>query len=202
MKHPLMIGLSALALVAVGGGAALAHEHGDGMKADADGNGVVTRAEAEAGATAMFAEMDSDGNGTLTPADRDARMAAHHAEMFAMLDTDKNGQISRDEFMAHKPGGMGDGKHDGAGKGMGSGHHKMGMRGHGGGKMMMNMADANSDGSITKAEFTAAAMTRFDKTDTNKDGQVSAEERKAMHEQMRAKWKEMKQGTNHDHAAS
>ena len=34
---------------------------------------------------------------------------------------------------------------------------------------------------------------RFDKTDANKDGQVNAEERKAMHEQMRAKRHEMKQ---------
>lgn len=182
MTRRLLIGLSAIALAATGG-AALAHNHGGGMKADADGNGVVTRAEAEASAKKMFARMDADGNGMLTAADREARMAARRAEMFASMDTDRNGQISRDEFMAHRHEGKGDGK----------GGHKMGMRGHGYGKMMTGMADANKDGSITQAEFVAAALARFDKADANKDGQVTAEERKAMYEQMRGKMREMKQ---------
>ncbi len=199
MKKRLIIGLSALALVA-GGSAVFAHDHDRGMMADSDGNGVLTRAEAETGASAMFAKMDADGNGAITPADREARMTAHRAEMFAMIDTDKNGQISREEFMSHRHEGMRGGIHGGMGhKGMAGGHHKMGMRGPG---MMMKMADANSDGSVSKAEFTAAALSHFDQADANKDGQVSAEEHKAMrakmHEQMRGKMDEMK----HDHSAS
>jgi len=186
-----MIGLSALALVA-GGGAAIAHDHG--MKADTDGNAMVSRAEAEAHAVAKFAKMDANNDGALTPADHEARMAAHRAEMFAMIDADKNGQISREEFMAHRHGGMPGG--------MERGHHKMGMGGHGHGGMMMAMADANKDGSVSKAEFTAAALGRFDKADANKDGQVSAEERNAqreqMHEQMRGRMQDMK----HDHSAT
>lgn len=194
MKKSLIFGLSALALAA-GGSAALAHNHSGGMKADADGNGVITRAEAETGAAARFAMMDANKDGALTPADREARMAAHRAEMFAMMDADKNGQISRDEFMAHRHEGEPGGRMHGN-KGMG--HHKMGMGGHGRGGMMMDMGDANKDGNISQAEFTAAALSHFDQADANKDGQVSAEERKAMHEQMRAKRHEMK----HDHSAT
>ncbi len=183
MKKSLTIGLSALALVG-GGSAALAMHHGGGMKADANGDGVVTRAEAEAeaGATAMFAKMDANNDGTLNAADREARKQARRTKMFAALDADNNGQISRDEFMNHE--------HEGKrGKG-----HKMGKRGHRGGKMMLRMADTDKDGNISQAEFTAAAMSRFDKTDANNDGQVTAEERQAHREQMRAKWHEKKHG--------
>jgi Ca2+-binding EF-hand superfamily protein len=183
MNKSLIIGLSAMALAT--SGAAYAHNHGGDMMGDADGNGVMTRAEAQAGAAAMFAKMDANNDGALTPADREARMAEHRAQMFAMMDTDKNGQISRNEFMAHKHEGM---RGDKDGKG-----HKMGMRGRGGG-MMMQKADANNDGRVTKAEFTAAAMTRFDRADANKDGQVTSDERKAMREEMRGKWRAMKQG--------
>ncbi|MCB2064242.1 MAG: EF-hand domain-containing protein [Novosphingobium sp.] len=192
MNKTLLVGLSALALVG-GGTAALAAHHGGGMKADANGDGIVTRAEAQTGAAAMFAKMDANSDGVLNAADREARMKERRTKMFAAIDADGNGQISREEFMAHKhEGKRGEmrGDKDGMKGGMG---HKMGMRGHRGGKMMQ-MADANKDGSISKAEFTAAAMSRFDKTDANNDGKVTAEERQAAREQMRAKWREMKQG--------
>lgn len=53
----------------------------------------------------------------------------------------------------------------------------------GGGKggFGMKMADANGDKTITKAEFRAAAEARFAKADTNGDGTISADERKANH---------------------
>jgi EF hand len=47
-------------------------------------------------------------------------------------------------------------------------------------------------GDITKAEFLKLAEAHFDKMDTNHDGVVSLEERKAWHQQMRAKHKEMR----------
>jgi len=185
MKKSLIAGLSAIALAT--GGVAFAHSYGGGgMKADTDGNGQVSRAEAEAGAAARFARMDANNDGALTAADREARMTEHRSKMFTALDADKNGQISRDEFMTHKPEGM----H----AGMGHGGHKMGMHGSRGGGMMMGMADSNKDGSVSKAEFTTAALARFDRTDTDKNGQVSPEERKAMHDQMRETWRSMKHG--------
>jgi hypothetical protein len=82
---------------------------------------------------------------------------------------------------------------DGAGHegGMGGERHhgRMGRHGGGMGMMMMHMADANKDNAVSQAEFTAAALQRFDRADANKDGQVTKEERQAartaMHSQMR-----------------
>ena len=83
--------------------------------------------------------------------------------MFDKLDTNKNGQITREEFMAFDHGAKRGGKDGG----------------------MMKMADANNDGRITQAEMTSAVLAHFDMADTNKDGQVSADEHKAMRQQMR-----------------
>jgi EF hand len=178
MKHNLLVGLAALSL-GLGGSAAWAHEHRGGMLADGDGNGAVSRSEAQAGASKAFARMDANGDGALTPADREARMAERRAAMFDRLDADKNGQISRKEFAA-RPAGEKQGKR---GHRMGMG---MGMWGERGGAMMMQRADANSDGRITQAEFTAAALARFDRTDADRNGEVTAAERKAMRENWRA----------------
>jgi hypothetical protein len=74
--------------------------------------------------------------------------------------------------------------------------NRWGGRGHKGGGMMMmgRMADANHDGVVTKAEFVAAAMQRFDKADTNHDGIVTKAERQAvfqaMRGQMHERWKD------------
>lgn len=47
-----------------------------------------------------------------------------------------------------------------------------------GGGMGMMRADTNGDGMISKAEATAQANARFDRMDTNKDGTITADERK------------------------
>lgn len=93
---------------------------------------------------------------------------------FAMLDTNHDGNISRDEFArAPMNHGMGDGK-------MGGGDHG-GMGGMDGGGMarMWSMADANHDGRVTLKEATDMALMRFDRMDANHDGQVTPEERAA-----------------------
>jgi Ca2+-binding EF-hand superfamily protein len=49
--------------------------------------------------------------------------------------------------------------------------------------------DTDKDGSVSKAELLAAQQKQlemFDRADTNKDGKLSADERKAFHETMRA----------------
>ena len=68
------------------------------------------------------------------------------------------------------------------------GHH--GMRGarRGGGMMMLRMADADGDKSITRAEFDAAQAAHFAKVDTNGDGTITAAERQTVHQAMRAEW--------------
>jgi Ca2+-binding EF-hand superfamily protein len=179
------IGLSLAALM-VGGGAYAAQ---DQMRPDADAGRTITRAEAQQRAEAMFTRLDVNKDGKLDQTDRAARRQDMKARMFDRLDTNKDGQISRAEFMVERTAN-GDDARPGRG-----GHRGKngGWSGHRGGMMRMaRMADTNSDGAITKAEFTAAALQRFDAMDTNKDGQVTPEERQAAREQMRAKWQQMR----------
>jgi len=163
---------------------------GHGM--DPMGDKTLSRAEAEAMAGKMFDRMDANHDGKLDKADREARTVEH----FRKLDTDGNGSISQAEFLAaHGPD---HGDHDGKGpegkghEGMeheGMEHRGMEHRGPGGHEMMagmiMHQADANKDGTVTRAEFVAAALAHFDKVDANHDGKVTPEERKAAMKAMR-----------------
>jgi len=126
--------------------------------------------------------------------DRDARKAA----MFDRIDADHNGSISRDEFMAARPRGPGrdeagrDGPMAGMGHGGHGGHHRGGRGGMG--MMMLHMADANKDGSVTRAEFDAAVAQHFDQVDTNHDGTITGDERRAAHSAMKARMEAMHGG--------
>lgn len=201
MKTSLVALGAALAAFA---GVAYAHQHlppaGDPM-----GGGTVTRAEAQDKAAAMFARLDANGDGKLDPADREAMMA----KRFDAMDANHDGQLSKQEFLAahqRMPGGPGrDGPpmggpgmagHDMEGHGMegpGKGPRMMGhgMRGGMGGMgRMAAMADTNGDHAISRDEFMAAAMKRFDAADANRDGKLTPEERKAA---MRAGMKAMRE---------
>ena len=57
----------------------------------------------------------------------------------------------------------------------------------GGGMMQL---DANKDQAITLAEFEAGALERFGRNDTNKDGKVTQDERKAAREAMKQRWQQ------------
>ena len=133
-----------------------------------------TRAEAQARAGNAFDRMDANNDGRLDRADREARQNAR----FDRIDTDGNGSLSREEFAAMRSAGGGEMREGRRGKRHG-GWGRMGGRG-----MMQNL-DANGDGAITKAEFTAHAMTRFAAADADNDGTVTAAERKAAREAMR-----------------
>lgn len=185
-KVSLAMSAAALAI----GGLAYAQMPEGRPQIDADGDGTITRAEKQAGATAMFARLDLNKDGKLDQTDRDAHRQQMRSQMFGKLDADNNGSISKDEFMSGKRGHDGpDGKHMG-GPGMeGPGGHGMhgrhGMRGGHRGGMMMKMADANNDGSVSQAEFMAAANKHFDMADANKDGRITKEERDAAHQKMK-----------------
>ena len=146
------------------------------MKAD------VTRAEAQAKASDMFARLDMNHDGKLDMADR----ATQETAMFDRMDTDKNGQISRAEFVAHHGHDMAEGEATGHRMGQGRmGEHGMRERaGHRMGQfrdramMMLRMADTNKDNAVSQAEFLAAEAMMFDRADTNKDGKVTREERR------------------------
>ncbi len=179
MKKTLTIGLTAIALTMTGTAFA---QQTDGPKTPRPD---LTRAQAQTNAEQMFARLDANNDGVLTQADREARNQARRTKAFEALDANKDGQISRDEFMnAKREGKRGEmGKGDRGRKGDRMGWHHRGMKG---------AAGASKDASITKAQFVASALARFDKLDANKDGTVTAEERKAAREAMRAQWQAKK----------
>lgn len=156
-------------------------------------NGPMKRADVEAQVKEHFGRVDVNRDGAVT---REEMQTVHKAmrgemmgRMFDRLDSDRNGAISREEFLA---GHEGKGGHHGGGEAHGGhGMKGHGMMGHGmmGGRMF-ERADANSDGKVTLAEATAAALAKFDKADANKDGQITPEERKAQWQAKRDAWNE------------
>ncbi|HQS71227.1 MULTISPECIES: EF-hand domain-containing protein [unclassified Novosphingobium] len=163
----------------------------------------VTWAEAKTKADTMWTKLDVNKDAKIDKGDREAKMA----ERFAKIDTDKNGSISQAEFMAHHsamkgagkgPGKMADGQKDGPregwkGRGKGRmGHHGMMSGGMGGGMRMLAMADTNKDSMVSRAEYDAGVKMHFDMVDTNKDGKITPEERRAAMKEMRAKMGKMR----------
>lgn len=156
------------------------------QKMDADGDKTITWTEAKAKSDQMWAKLDVNKDGKLDQADRSAKWA----EKFAEIDTDKNGSISRDEFIAHHQQMKGpEGDHDGDRKGPHGGRGHGGMGGMMAGGHMAMMADANKDGTVTRAEFDAGVKAHFDMADANKDGKITHEERRAAMKAMMGKMK-------------
>lgn len=168
------------------------------------------RAEVQARIADHFKKADSNGDGFVTKAEVDAQRDAMRAkfaekraerrgEHFAALDKDKNGALSKDEYMAPRPE-MRDGKRGPGRDGPGGRHGRGGWNKHGGGfggfamgGRWFDAADANKDGKVSLAEAQTAGLARFDSADTNRDGVISPEEHKAAREAMRAKWQERRQ---------
>lgn len=141
MKTTLTLGLAALVLTG-GVAAAMAADgpRGDrGMRGadfetlDRTGDGILNADDFAAAAEARFAEFDTDGNGEVTEeefiARAEARAAERAAGMFARLDADGDGVLSRDALEA---------------------------RGRGNGGRMARMIerfDADGDGGLSAEEF-------------------------------------------------
>jgi len=162
----------------------------------------MTRAAAEQRAAQTFDKLDANRDGKIDPADRALREKAR----FDRVDANHDGQLSYAEFTAmhdRRDGARGGRGPQGAERGD-RGEHRMAMRGPGRGGHdgfrggfrggMSRMADADKDGAITKAEFQAAALTRFDRLDADKDGTVTRDEAKAARDSMRQQWQARRQG--------
>src|SRR4051812_48812897 len=117
------------------------------------------------------------------------------AEIFAHLDANHDGVVTRDEFMNAGPGDtrverrrmfvMRDGEGDGPGRDRpGFGPRAGGMRGP-----MIERMDSNHDGRVSLAEAEARALQAFDRADANHDGIVTPEERQAAHGAMRERFR-------------
>lgn len=152
-------------------------------KLDADKDGFLTRAEVEAGRSAMKHRIVERMGERRDP-----------AAAFDRLDANKDGTISREEFSKGHEMRMERRKDmkDGAAPGAPGAKAHKGMRMHRMGGMMMGghmfgMADANKDGRVSLQEATDAAARHFDMADTNRDGRVTPDERRQMHRQMMEK---------------
>jgi Ca2+-binding EF-hand superfamily protein len=111
-----------------------------------------------------FKKADADANGTLSRAEV-AKSLPRLAEKFDQIDTNKDGQISRDEFGAWKKAHKGERQAKAAER--------------------FKHADANGDGKISRAEAEKNAprlAKKFDAIDANKDGQLTQEELRAYRE--------------------
>ena len=106
-------------------------------------------------------ESDSNNDGVLTQSEFNSGRDA----LFARLDADHDGQLSREEMHAQR------GEHRGR-RGGHRGGHPGGPPGGG-----FEGADANNDGNITREEFLARPIQMFERLDANHDGVISASER-------------------------
>jgi hypothetical protein len=166
-------------------------------KLDTNRDGVVTREEVDALHQKMVSAMGVAGDWQKRFADHGVLMGDRGA-IFDRLDTNHDGSISRQEFMAGQPQMRqqrvmilrnGPEGAPGVPGEPGMEHMKMHLRGagmdRGFGGHLFDMADSNHDGRLTLQEAEAAALAHFDRADLNHDGRITPEERSQARQLMR-----------------
>ena len=157
-------------------------------KLDANRDGYVTREEAGSlHERAMRGMHKGRMHGDMTR--RLAERGIHLGDSggtFDRLDTNKDGNISRQEFTTAQPQIRqervivmrdGAGAHPPRAPGMQKMRmHRMGGAGFGG--ALFYRADVNKDGRVSLAEAQSAALAHFDRADTNRDGRITPDERR------------------------
>lgn len=179
MKKRYLIGGIAAAFVTVAAIAAPGMGAGR-AKIDTNGDGSITKAEVTAHADNRFAIMDADGNGVIDAGDRQARAKARFAEM----DADKSGTLTEAEFVA-SANAMAETRKAARGETRG----RRGGKGRegGGGVGGWGRGDNNNDKAISRAEYDAATLARFDTSDKDGNGTLSGDEMKGGRQFMRVR---------------
>lgn len=164
---------------------------------------VQTRNEVVAKIRDHFARIDTNRDGFITTAEAEAMRGQHKtdrqagrdgkrwakrdgvrgnpAAAFDRIDANHDGMLSRDEFAkARELRGERRMAMRGA-PGVPGRMHRMGgmMRGH-----MLKMADLDKDGRVSLQEATTRALQHFDQADANRDGQITPDERRSIHQRM------------------
>lgn len=140
------------------------------------------RTELKAQLEKRFDAVDANRDGSLTPEERQAKRAEARASMrehlFARLDADKNGALSKAEFDAGRPAR---GERRASERHARRDHHDR-MAGQ---MMMRHQLAAYRGKPISKTQFLDAGLSRFDRVDTDHDGKISPAERDAARKAMR-----------------
>lgn len=146
--------------------------------ADTNKDGKVSKEEFAARQDALFTEIDANKDGSITPKEmRDYRKAKMEAFRAANPRPERedakgpDGKKSGPEQADRDRKGQEGRKHEGREGGKG------GKGGHGGRvNAMFSMVDADGNGQISKAEFTAAGEKMFTRLDKNNDGVISIDD--------------------------
>lgn len=101
--------------------------------------------------------IDTNNDGLIS----DDEAAAQVEAVFAAMDSDENGELTMDEYMAVSMG---------PGTGLNSSRKKLMQERK---KARFPEMDADKNGNVSQAEFIAAGKARFEAADTNKDGKVT-----------------------------
>ena len=174
--------LGGAALVAIAG-AALAQGAAPRMDRNAD----ITRQQVIERADQRFDRLDVNNDGRATAEEarqaHQQRRAERAGRMFERLDLNNDGNVTRAEFDQARAQRAERGAGDGERRGMR--HGRRGMRGdraHGGGH---GAAMFGEQGFITQEQMRERAVARFDRLDANRDGTLTAEERRQARHQRR-----------------
>ncbi|KQW82480.1 EF-hand domain-containing protein [Brevundimonas sp. Root1279] len=198
MNKAILAGGAAALIAAVAGGlafaraepasTAVAQDRPDRVRADADGDQRLSQAEFVQARVDRLAVADVDRDGSVTPAEfraaGEARRAEHAALRFDRMDANDDGSVTRAEFDAAREAR---GDAGGEARGEARGEHR-GQRGHrahrrGGPERMGARMDAR--GPVDIAEAQAKAAEAFTRLDADRDGYLTAEERRAGRQEMR-----------------
>ena len=204
MRKTFLTGLSAIALAAAAGAAtaqtpaqtpAQAPARAAGQHAApnprGDMNRQITRAQFVDARVARLTALDANRDGSISVEERQAAMQAKRAERandrFAKLDANGDGSISRAEFDAGLQVRPDRGpRPERAGRHPGRDGARHAMRGPG--------REGRERGPVVIADVAAKLGERFDKMDADRDGVISADERRAAMTAHRAERQEQRQG--------
>ena len=143
-----------------------------------------------------FQQMDANNDGRFTReeagAQRERMRTEHMQRAFARLDANNDGSISREEFAQHRAGRAerraergGERMRGGHAGGRMMRHHRGGPGGH-----MMGGRLFGEQGFVTREQMRERALAHFDRLDIDRNGTVTAEERRAAHERRRGRMRD------------
>lgn len=171
MRKTLLAGVVVLGLAATAGVATAQSPErpARAQRADTDHDGRISRAEFVSRRVDRLTAADANGDGAVTREERQARRQAGQQQRaearFTRLDTNNDGALSRAEFTARTMGDRPARAHRGPG--------------HGGPRMARHATRGAERGPVQIADARAKTEQAFARMDTDNDGFITADERRA-----------------------